>query len=394
LGVQREVTKNSAFEARYVGNRADNLFQTINGNPFIADLKAAFPNLVPAGLTPCPAGSAAVPQAIGRVNCNEGVLRSRTNTGYSYYNGLQLEFRAANLFKQLTVRTGYTFSKTLDNVSEIFSTGAAGNSNAFSQSPVDVKKGEYSFSGLDYPHTWTILFSEQLPFFKDQKGAFGHLLGGWGISANYILQSGQRYTPIQAFSAFATAAGDYYDLGFIGAFVGIDTARPFLGNLGAASTSLGIFADDACNLFGAACAASPTQLVSFTALGQSCLNPATPTAACNVVNVTKNDVRFIINGGRAQTIFGTPFGDARRNVAQDAITNIANFGVFKKIKLSERSSFEFHATMINAFNHPNFQSIDPFVEDGGLNLQGTGFGDPSVSNSVQRRIIFGGKITF
>jgi len=394
LGVQREVTKNSAFEARYVGNRADNLFQTINANPFIADLKAAFPNLVPAGLTPCPAGSAAVPQAIGRVNCNEGVLRSRTNTGYSYYNGLQLEFRAANLFKQLTVRTGYTFSKTLDNVSEIFSTGAAGNSNAFSQSPVDVKKGEYSFSGLDYPHTWTILFSEQLPFFKDQKGAFGHLLGGWGISANYILQSGQRYTPIQAFSAFATAAGDYYDLGFIGAFVGIDTARPFLGNLGAASTSLGIFADDACNLFGAACAASPTQLVSFTALGQSCLNPATPTAACNVVNVTKNDVRFIINGGRAQTIFGTPFGDARRNVAQDAITNIANFGVFKKIKLSERSSFEFHATMINAFNHPNFQSIDPFVEDGGLNLQGTGFGDPSVSNSVQRRIIFGGKITF
>ena len=119
-------------------------------------------------------------------------MRSRTNTGFSNYNGLQLEFRASNIFKQLTVRSGYTWAKTLDNSSEIFSTGAAGNSNAFAQTPLNVKKGEYSFSGLDYPGTLTLLFSEQLPFFKDQKGWFGHALGGWGVSANYILQSGQR----------------------------------------------------------------------------------------------------------------------------------------------------------------------------------------------------------
>src|SRR5438552_12284179 len=40
------------------------------------------------------------------------------------------------------------------------------------------------------------------------------------VSANYILQSGQRYTPVQAFSAFASAAGNYYDIGFIGGFAG------------------------------------------------------------------------------------------------------------------------------------------------------------------------------
>ena len=50
--------------------------------------------------------------------------------------------------------------------------------------------------------------------------------------------------------------------------------------------------------------------------------------------------------------------------------------------------------MINAFNHPNFASVDPFVEDAGLALQGTGFGDPTLSNTPQRRIIFGGKLTF
>jgi hypothetical protein len=401
LGIQREITKNSAFEARYVGNKAENLFQTVNANPFIADLKTAFPNLVPAGLTPCAATQQIGPGAgtdVGRVSCGTGVERSRTNTGYSYYNGLQLEFRANNLFKQLTMRTSYTWAKTLDNASEIFSTGAAGNSNAFAQNPLNLKKGEYSFSGLDYPGTFTLLFSEQLPFFKDQKGWFGHALGGWGLSANYILQSGQRYTPIQAFSAFATAAGNYYDLGFIGGFVGIDTARPFLGNLNAPPTSVGMFAGDACAIFSLTgsdplCSGNPNQLISLTAVGKSgCeTNAAIP---CPFIAVTKNDVRVIANSGQAQTLFGTPFGNTPRNVAQDAITNIANFGVFKKIKLSERAAFEFHATMINAFNHPNFQSVDPFTEDAGLTQQGTGFGDPTLTNSVRRRIFFGGKITF
>jgi hypothetical protein len=71
-----------------------------------------------------------------------GVLRQRTNTGFSNYNGVQLEYRANNILKQLTVRAGYTFSKTLDNVSEIFSTGAAGNTVAFPQNPLDPSRGE------------------------------------------------------------------------------------------------------------------------------------------------------------------------------------------------------------------------------------------------------------
>ncbi|HEV3036770.1 MAG TPA: TonB-dependent receptor [Candidatus Angelobacter sp.] len=400
LGIQREITKSAAVEARYVGNKAENLFQSVNGNPFIADLKTAFPNLVP-GLTPCPTTQQVGPGAgtdVGRVNCGVGVLRSRTNTGYSYYNGLQLEFRTINLFKQLTMRTSYTWAKTLDNSSEIFSTGAAGNSNAFAQNPLNLKRGEYGFSGLDYPGTWTLLFTEQLPFFKDQKGFLGHTLGGWALSANYILQSGQRYTPVQAFSAFATAAGDFYDLGFIGAFAGFDTARPFLGNLSAPATAVGAFAGDACAIFSLTgtdplCSGNPNQLISLTAVGASgCETKAS--IPCPFVAVTKNDVRFIMNSGQSQTLFGTPFGNTSRNVAQDALTNVVNFAVLKKFKLSERTSFEFRATMLNAFNHPNFGSVDPFMEDAGLSQQGTGFGDPTLTGSLQRRIIFRGQFNF
>ena len=78
FGVQRELNKSAGLEVRYVGNHATNLFQSTNANPFIAGLAAGFPSLVPSGLTPCPAADAINAKAVGRVNCNEGVLRERT----------------------------------------------------------------------------------------------------------------------------------------------------------------------------------------------------------------------------------------------------------------------------------------------------------------------------
>jgi hypothetical protein len=64
-------------------------------------------------------------------------------------------------------------------------------------------------------------------------------------------------------------------------------------------------------------------------------------------------------------------------------------------------------SMLNAFNHPNFQTVDVALEDAGLQglsprVQGTGFGDPSVTNSTPffysapatRIIYFGGTFRF
>lgn len=406
FGMERELTKKAAIEARYVGNRGQNLFQSINGNPDVAGLQADFPNLIPAGVTACPSANAVVSAAVGRANCNLGITRTRNNGGYSDYNGAQVEFRANNLFKQLTIRSAYTYSKTLDNVSEIFSTGAGGNTTTWAQNPFNTTSAEHSFSGLDIPHQWSILFTEELPFFKEQHGLAGHVLGGWAFSGNYILASGQRYTPVQGFSAFATQAGNYSDIGFLGAFVGFDTARPFMGSMSAPQTAIGAFAEDACNVLvigGLAdgtepictglAVTNPGQLVNFTALGK---DPTSAPAA-----VTSKDVRFIINASRAQTIFGTPFGNMPRNLPQDAITNTANFSVIKRVKMGEHASFEFRMSMLNALNHQNFQSVDAFVEDAGQHSPFFGFGDPSLtnttypgSNGATRRINFGGTIRF
>jgi len=410
FGFERELSKNSAFEARYVGNHATDLFQTVNANPFIQDLVTSFPNLVPAGLTPCATSQlvgAGASVAVGRARCDEGILRQRTNTGFSNYNALQSEFRANNLFKQLTVRAAYTFSKTLDNVSEIFSTFGGGNTTFTSQNPANINApGEYSHSGLDYPHQASFIVTEQLPFMKEQHGAMGHILGGWALSANYVIASGQNYTPAQLFMASilnqvgANPGQNFYDSGFFGNFnSGVEAVRPFLGNLNAPQTSVGVMAGDLCNILdsGAAptCSLPPTTLLSLTAIGQSKTNNCiTDLVECAVVPISSKDVRFIINSQTSQGVFGTPFGNSPRNPVRDEITNIANFSIIKNVKLGERANFEFHTTFLNVFNHPNFGSVDPFVDDAGLHGAFNGFGDVTQTNSTPRTIYFTGKITF
>src|SRR6266853_588303 len=373
FGFEREVTRNSAVEVRYVGNHAYNLFQTVNGNPIVTGNSSA-----PAGLTCCTSpqillgpGQTRNP-ALGRADCSKGIVLERNNGGFSNYHGLQTEFRANNLFKQLTVRAAYTYSRTLDNVSEIFSSFLGGNTLAFAQNPWDTGRGEYSFSALDFPHQASIAATEQLPFFKGQHGIVGHALGGWALSANYLWASGQRYTPVQAGAEAAlSSASNNYDLAWVLANVGVDVARPFVGNLNAPAASVGIFAGDA-----GITTVSPTTLLSLNDL-----NATTP----QVTAVTSSQVRYIINAATAQGIFGTPFG-ARRNLSQDAPSNIANLALFKNIKLNERANLEFNATLQNVLNHPNFQSIDPFIENAGIprdkQAPGVGFADPSVTNDV------------
>jgi hypothetical protein len=395
LGIERELTNRSVVEVRYVGNHASKLFQSINANPFIGDLATQFPQLVPAGVTPCPASQAYDANAVGRINCNEGVVLSRNNSGFSNYNALQAEFRANNWFNQLSLRLGYTYSKTLDNVSEIFGTFGGGTTFSIAQNPLDPTTGEYSFSGLDIPHNFSASIVEQVPFFKSQHGFFGHVLGGWGLSASYVWESGQPFTPVMV-SAGGFQSGDFFDSAFLNQFnSGLDPARPFLGNLSAPVDSVGIFCADAIGT--TACAGqgiAANSLISLNALN----NPNNP----QVVAVNNSQVRYIANTGISETVFGTPFGNAPRNIGRDAPLNFLNASVTKNVKFNERASFELRFTAQNALNHANFVTVDPFVETAGTNTFGNAFALPQFTSdsipgsnlAASRRFFIGGTFRF
>jgi len=404
LSVQRELGATAVFEAAYVGNKGTNLFQSINGNPRIDGLLAAYPDLVPAGLTPCttptsvlgPGQTASSHLELGRVSCDLGIVRRRTNTAYSDYHGLQLELRSTRLWKQLALKSSYTFSKTTDNASEIFANFAGGGSQAFSQSQVNYTGEEHGISGLDFRHNWTLSFYEDIPAYRSQQGVIGHILGGWAVSGTYYMASGQPYTPIQ----FALNGASYYDNAFASAFYGtVDQAlRPFLGSLSAPVTSVGMFAGDICSVVTSGpntdslCgnpAITPTTLVSFNGINNgltgTLVDPTDPTGNTILADpnnpatiVTNKDVRFIVNSPTANSVFGSPFGNVARNSVRDAITNIGSFGLFKTTNVKENFKVVWHMSMQNVFNHPNFYSIDPFLDDAGLSSEGTGFGNPKV----------------
>jgi hypothetical protein len=394
LGIQRNITKDAAFEVRYVGNHGQNLFQSINVNPYIQGLASAFPSYIPGGDTPCPTASAAVPAAVGRVNCNTGIQLEVANSGYSNYNGLQTEFRTSNIFRQLTLRTSYTWSKTMDNTSEIFNSFAGGNSETYAQNPLNAKGGEYSLSGIDFPQTWTLSFIEDIPVMRSQRGLLGHIAGGWALSGTYILQSGQNYTPQQFFINSATSG--IQDLAFDEAFNNLvpDVVRPFVGSTHAPATQVGIFAGDACIAFGAGCSLTPTTLVSLNGINNG-----------TVTQVTNSQVRFIANGGEAETVFGVPFGDVRRNSVRDYHTDLGNFTLFKNFKFWERATLQWHMTMNNVFNHPNYGNTIPgiatFIESAGSAGAGAAFADPTVQSDANlacpggtRCVYFGLKVVY
>jgi hypothetical protein len=398
LGIQREVAKNAVVEVRYVGNHGNDGFQAINANPYIAGLAASYPNLVPAGVTPCPA-SGLLPTdinqtALGRVSCNAGITDETGNSSFSNYNALQAEFRSTNLFKQLTLRTNYTWSHTLDNVSEIFGTTGAGNTLAYSQNVLNYTGQEYGNSGINYPQTWTASFVEDIPFMRSQPGILGHILGGWAVSGAYIIQSGQGYTPVQIYINSASG-GVANDSAFNNANnYGFDTSRPFVGSKSAPADQVGIYAGDACTVYGAGCALAANTLISLNGVNNGAVNTVTP-----------GQVRLIANGAEADSIYGTPFGNVGRNSIRDFHTNNANFTLFKNIKFWERATLQWHMTADNVFNHPQYGTngfgISPEVEFAGVPGAYTTFGVPQVTSTGilacpagSRCVFFGLKVIY
>ena len=377
LGVQQEITSKIVFETRYVGNRVVGNFQTVNANPSLAGLIAnGFSSVIPAGVTPC--NTPGTPGFAGQyANCNFTNVRTRENSAFSSYNGLQNELRIRN-WHGLSGGLSYTFSKTEDNASEIFSTFTGGTTVAVAQNPFDISKGEKALSGIDFPHTASIYLVYDLPFFKAQKGFLGHVLGGYQINTTWRYSSGQLWTPTEL-AGFSSSCQTNFDNAFAG---GASACRPFLGNPRANVGAVG-----------------------------ACTDPTLPD--CGLVNyytgapTTVSAVRWIYNDDVSSQFFGTPFGNVGRNpgVRGDSV-NTVNLSAFKSFKLTERLALRVEAQVYNVLNHRFLGVPDPFIDDGNLqdaggtfanNLSNSSGGDytnPTYTGLGRRRIILGGKFTF
>jgi len=415
FGIQRQINHNNVAEVRYVGNSGHGLFQTVNRNPRIDNLVngfnfagfsfPGFPNLA-AGHTPltaaqCPTAPTTPPQdqtgaCLGRIVPGAGLMRSRENTGSSIYHSMQARYNG-RLANQFTVGASYTWSKAIDNASEIFAFGEI----AIAANPFDLTNAERGLSGFDRPHAASFNAIWDLPFKKDQKGFTGKALGGWQVNSTYILTSGRPFTPSQFFNLLGVPT--YEDATFTNTFFGFDNVRAFAGNRNAPRDSVGISDIDAFIFFADSFVPSPTHFYSLAALNQSCQSDG---SGCHFVPVSANDVRYILNLPGSAKYTGNPFGNIPRNGERGPALNQLNLGIFKNTKIGEKVTIQFRAEMFNALNHPNpgygvagEDSLpDTFLEDAGLYSVGgnnrTGFNDRRAMELSSRRMQFGLRITF
>ena len=340
FGLQHSFTSRIVGEVRYVGNHGVHEFQELNGNPALNPLiNAGFQNVIPAGLTPCTTSGTPGFQA-GNVNCNFSNVIQYANTASSNYNGLQSELRIAGAHG-LTATASYTYSKTIDNASEVFSTVGGGNTLAYAQNPFAPGAPERGNSGIDFPHVVGLTIVYDLPFYKAQHGFVGHILGGWQVNTTYRYTSGQPYTTIQRY-VNGSLCDPNADFG--GRF---DACRPILSNASLPLTSVGQYCDGTlatCPTAGGTALPLGT-LVSFT---DPCLGSGGGQNQCAVTPIT--GAHWLHNDPTAAQVVGTPYAGVGRNTLRGQSINTDNLAVFKNIKVNERVTAQFQAQAFDVFN--------------------------------------------
>jgi hypothetical protein len=242
----------------------------------------------------------------------------------------ELKIRA---FRGLTADVAYTFSKALDNTSEIFSS-TGGISNPIAMNPFDPDASERGVSAQSFPHVVTTYWVYELPWKQSQQGFLGHLIGGWQLSGTHRYQSGVPFTPVQN-----TNNGDSYcDSAFNNNFIGstLDSCRPILSNPSAPLNTSGRYIN-------------ATQVINVS----TCQSTAqVGTATCPVISPT--DVHFIVNNTFAVNALcgGNPFACAvGRNVYRSDPRNQVDLSLQKNIKIRERMNLTLRGDAINAFNY-------------------------------------------
>jgi len=412
LGLERQINGKMAMEVRYVGNHTVHNFQEINGNPDVAPLIAAgFQNVLPSGVTAC-STSGAPGFVAGYANCNFTKVVEYSNTGYSVYHGLQTQFRLQN-YHGFTGEASYTWSHTIDNASEAFSANSGlGTVFALAQNPFDISKAERGNSSYDFPNLFNMLWVYDLPFKKGQSGLLGHLLGGWQINGTYRYSSGQPWTVLQS-----AGQGLCDPTNFTGTS-GLDACRPFLGSSSAPFNQVGFYCDGVAgtgapgNTF--ACPIATTGLAAepqgtFVSFNAGCVYSGGTGQQCPVTPSTPAQTRFIVNTPAAAQVFGTPFSPLGRNTERGQPISTVNMSVFKNVKITERVTFQFQATVFNLLNHmwlgiPSVNVNNASASVNGVTLFGSRLfnpdgGDTFAGNNItdgiqQRRMQFGGKIIF
>jgi Carboxypeptidase regulatory-like domain/TonB-dependent Receptor Plug Domain len=182
LSVQHELMPNTVLEVGYIGTRGSHLLGDVDLNQPTLAARLAAPGVDANAIVPFPGWAP---------------ITSRAPIFTSNYNSLQVSLNRR--FSQgLTLGAAYTWSKLLTTNPQDRSLGAQDVYNL---------RGEYGLSTLNTPQIFVLNYVYDLPFYKNQSGLIGHVLGGWELSGITNIQTGQSTTITQGTDPFSALGG-------------------------------------------------------------------------------------------------------------------------------------------------------------------------------------------
>jgi Carboxypeptidase regulatory-like domain/TonB-dependent Receptor Plug Domain len=338
-GLQRELPYNLLIDASYVGSKGTKLFINEDVNPLVRpELR-----ITPPGFTG---------PTQGRLDNVQGTRTVRTNGGSSIYHSGQLEVKR-RFANNLTLTSAYTYSKLISNADEVFNSLANGISNSATFQTPAILGGDRLDRGVslfDRTHRLSFTYVYELPFFREQRGALGHILGGFQISGVTTFESGVPFTVSNGVDADGIngSGGDRPNLNPNGqrGVRAVPVVAPATLPNGSANPDFG-------------------RILGY-------INPD-----ANNAPIDPNTAQFIAN---PTFISGNPFesgiphvGTLGRNTERSPGTNNFNINILKRVRVSESARLEFRSEFYNIFNHPQFGqgSVSPFSPPS--NPQGANF---------------------
>lgn len=186
--LERELLANTVLSLEYSGSRGIHLYDIANINR----AGAAFidPGLGAAQLLLGDPTS----NVLTRLNPQYNAINFRGANGFSYYNGLNVGLRTANLGNTgLQFKANYTWSHAIDNLSSTFSE----SSNNFVLGYLDAFNPAFDKGNAEFDVRHRFVFSGvwDVPWMKNASNGFlRHVVGGWELAPIFTIRTGSPYT--------------------------------------------------------------------------------------------------------------------------------------------------------------------------------------------------------
>jgi carboxypeptidase family protein len=311
LNVQRTLGADLLLEGGYVGTKGSKLPRFVEGNPavYVPGTDSSGNPLSTSGNADqrrLHSGCTLADPPSSCVFSSTGLIAGISN---SSYHALETSLRK-RFSHGISFLASYTLSKSIDDASSFNLTGSAAKpvagENDLAQNPFDLA-AERGRSLFDARHRFVLSYQWALPFWREPRGWYQHVLGNWQLNGIVTVMSGTPFTVFDS-NDFSVQGGAPEISGF---------------------------------------AANRPDLVA----GQ---NP----------NAGAQSVTTWLNANAFQRIVQDPnspvqqFGTAGRNIAEGPGYSNWDFSALKNIPIAEGKQIQFRAELFNLLNHTNFRLPD------------------------------------